>query len=341
MKVPEPRKLPSGNYSIQMRLGGKSITITKSTARACKNEAMLVKSQYLAGKRDIDDGTYPKLKDAVAAYISARTHTLSPCTIRGYRVIEKNYFKSVMNTRIDAIDWQNEVNEMAQNYKPKTVKNAYRFIASVLEENGIQPKKIALPQLSAEERPYLSTEQILKFLEVLEKEPAERKIPIMMGLCGLRRSEIIAVDWKDVDLTRETIYVHRAIVPDENGNYVEKMTKTASSTREVPIIIPGLVAALKAVEDKSGKVCTMHPNSIYKSVNSLCAANGLPEVGVHGLRHSFASLGVSLQLPIQSMETFGGWQKNSQVLREVYQHAEDKIQKESRDKLSGFFGGVQ
>ena len=53
MKVPEPRKLSSGNYFIQLRLNGQSIPITAETATECKNIAELTKAEYRAGKKAI------------------------------------------------------------------------------------------------------------------------------------------------------------------------------------------------------------------------------------------------------------------------------------------------
>lgn len=48
MKVPEPKKLPSGNYFIQLRLNGVSVPVTRPTAKECKREAELIKSEHRA-----------------------------------------------------------------------------------------------------------------------------------------------------------------------------------------------------------------------------------------------------------------------------------------------------
>ena len=51
MKVPEPRKLDSGVWFIQLRLGGQSVPVTDIDAKACKHNAELIKSEYLNGRR--------------------------------------------------------------------------------------------------------------------------------------------------------------------------------------------------------------------------------------------------------------------------------------------------
>ena len=59
MKLPEPRRLASGNYFIQLRLGGESISITESSRAACIREARAIKAEYLAGKRAKAGGAHP------------------------------------------------------------------------------------------------------------------------------------------------------------------------------------------------------------------------------------------------------------------------------------------
>ena len=63
MKVPEPRKLPSGSWFIQLRLNGESIPVTAETKKECLDQARLIKAEYLAGKREIkhSDGKNPTL----------------------------------------------------------------------------------------------------------------------------------------------------------------------------------------------------------------------------------------------------------------------------------------
>ena len=95
-KGPEPRKLPSGSWNIQLRLGGESISITAPDKTSCIREAQAVKSEYLVGKRAAppDEPQAPTLTEAIDAYLEARSNTLSPLTIRGYRIIQKNRFQA-------------------------------------------------------------------------------------------------------------------------------------------------------------------------------------------------------------------------------------------------------
>lgn len=335
MKVPEPKKLPSGNYFIQLRLNGVSVPVTRSTAKECKRAAELIKAEHRAEKRVVEKKKDLTLNDAIENYITKRTDVLSPSTIRGYRVVQKNYFQAAMQKQIQSIDWQSEVNDMAREYAPKTVRNAWRFLVSVLAEAGTVAPKITLPQPKSEEREFLDAEQIKKFVKLLQG--SEYEIPALLALHSLRRSEIAALDWKNVNLKKQTITVAAASVPNEDNEFVVRnTTKTTGSTRTVPIMIPELATSLSAVEDKTGFVCRVHPNSLYKGINTICERNGLPKVGVHGLRHSFASLAYTLGLSEKQTMELGGW-SDFATMRRIYTHLDEKSKQDARDKMQAFF----
>ena len=136
MKLPEPRKLPSGNYFIQLRLGGESIPVTEPNRVACIREARAIKAEYLAGKRAKAAPEAPTLTEATDAYIEERSNTLSPLTIRGYRTVQKHRFQTTMPRRLDQIDaeeWQGIVNMEAVLCAPKTLKTAFAFVRGVVE----------------------------------------------------------------------------------------------------------------------------------------------------------------------------------------------------------------
>lgn len=78
MKVPKARKLPSGSWTIQMRLGGRSVSVTRFSERACILEAERIKAAYRAtgsltegkeakGAKSEQQG--PTVADAIQHYI--------------------------------------------------------------------------------------------------------------------------------------------------------------------------------------------------------------------------------------------------------------------------------
>lgn len=337
MKLPEPKKRKNGTWYIQLRLNGVSQYVNGSSAKECRDAARLLKAEYSAGVRDIKRDA-PTLSEAIDRYIDKRRNTLSPSTIEGYRRIQKNRFAGVMKeTLSNKTDWQAVCNAEALLCAPKTLRNAYRLVVSVLAENGIAAPKITLPPLENKTRPWLEPEQIKPLIAAAVGTSAA--LPVLLALHSLRRSELLAVTWDDVDLDAGTLRVAGAIVMDENREYIEKPTnKTQASARTIPIMIPELRQELEAIpeDQRTGRLVTCSPNNVPVLINRACRAAGVPEVGTHGLRHSFASLAYHLQLSeLETME-LGGW-SDAGTMRKIYTHLSAADKAKASNKMSQFF----
>ena len=341
MKVPAPRKLKSGNYFIQLRLGGESIPITDPDKEECTRQARYVKAEYLAGKRQKAEESppaLPALGEAIDSYIAARTNILSPATIRGYQTIRKNRFQDYMDTPLTDIsdeEWIMIVNREAASCSAKTITNAWRFIASVMRSVKRNPPPVTLPQIVPNEKPFLDPEQVKTFIKATQGTDVE--IPALLALSSLRRSEICALQWENIDLKKRRILVKGAAVFDESQKLVRKQeNKNRSSTRYVPIMMDELYEALKREKQATGPIITCNPNTIWSRINRICRASNLPEVGVHGLRHSFASLAYHLGVPEMITMEIGGW-SDSQTMRKIYTHIAKADVERYETKLTSFF----
>ena len=97
-----------------------------------------------------------------------------------------------------------------------------------------------------------------------------------------------------------------------------------------------LFNALKAVEDKTGRVVNVAPNTLRNQINRICEANDLPKVGTHGLRHSFASLSAHLRIPEPVSMEIGGW-ADSKTMRKIYTHVSKLDIKNSQNDMAKFY----
>lgn len=349
MKVPKAKQLPSGNWFIHLRLGGENIPVTAATEKECTLQAQTIKAQYLLGARQSrKDGV--TLSQAIDQYIRRRTKgnaPLSPSTVDGYRRVQKNHFASVIGKPIFKIkDWQDAIDDDLETYSPKTVQNAWGLIKSVLREQKIPDPEVSLPKVKSNERGWLDPDQILRLVEASDGTPAA--LPVFLGLHSLRRSEIAALSWRDINLTSGefgVIRIHSAVVQDENHRFVERnQNKTEGSTRSVPIMIPELAVILAStpMEQRVGKVVQCSPHTICNRINAACEAAQLPKVGTHGLRHSFASLGYHLQPRISELMIMemGGWSTIDTVHR-IYTHLakEDRIR--AQNEMMTFYTKTQ
>ena len=328
MKVPKAEKLKNGLYCIRLRIGGQSIAVKARTAAECRRAAAEAK---LKAQRSIPVDLHSTLSQLIDGFLVSRSNVLSPATIRGYRTIQRNRFKSVMGLPVSAVrDWQAVVNEESKIVSAKTVRNAWGLVSTVLDRSGIRPR-VTLPAIIREEREFLEPEQIPVFLGAVRGLPCE--MDALLALHGLRRSEILAVQKSDVRGLK--IAVRGAVVPGEDGKLVEKASnKTFSSTRTVPILIPRLAELIeKAPEGHIAHAC---PETTFRRINRVCERAGLPRVGIHGLRHTFASLCYHCGVPELEAMRLGGW-SDLTTMRKIYTHLAEKDQLKSEEILSAFF----
>lgn len=334
MKVPEPIKLSSGTWFIRMRLGGENINVSAPTKKECTNKAALIKSEYRAGKR-VSEHKAPTLEKCLDDFISKREAILSPSTIRGYKAIKRTRFQHVMDRPISSVDWQEVINTEAKaGASPKTIKNAWGLVRSAMMEAG-HDVSVRLPAQIPHEKEWLTAEQIPVFMKAIEGKPGE--IGALLALSSLRRSEIYGLDWKDIDLKNKVIHVRASVVLGDDAKPVKRhQNKTASSTRDVPIFLPRLLTALEAAQTDEGPVVAGNIGTLRKRITAACKAAGLPDVGVHGLRHSFASLCYSLGVSELGAMQIGGW-SDYQTMRKIYTHLSQNDKQKSADKLSAYF----
>lgn len=337
MKIPKAKKLKSGTWYIQLRLAGQSIYITANTEKECVRKAELIKAEHRSGLCEASASLVPTLDEALSLYIDSRRNVLSASTVAGYEAIRRTRFLSYGNTRIDRINWQRMVNGEAVVCSAKTLRNAFALVCAAVVYAGLKKPQATLPQIVRNEHPFLSAEQIPVFLEAVKGKPVE--LAALLGLHSLRRSEIAGLTWENVDLKKQVIHVHGALVKNDKNEFVrQQANKNTFSRRTVPIMIPRLAELLDAVppEERTGPVIREHPNSIWKAVNKVCRDAGLPEIGTHGLRHSFASAAYRAGLEPLEMMRLGGW-NDTTTMHKIYTHIADAEMTAAANKLSSFY----
>lgn len=311
------QKLPSGNYRVQYYKDGKRHSVTRPTAYEAEREAALLMNG------NIPDIT---LHEAIDCYINERKNVLSPSTIVGYRTIQRNRFQSVMHLPIaDKIRWQQVVNDEALTISPKTLYNSWGLVKAILTTYGVAVPRVQLPQRITEEHEFFQPEEIKQFVKLIEGH--ENEAQFLLCLHGLRKSEMLAVT--DSDIKDGYIYVRGSIIRTEANTYVSRdSNKTVKSRRQVPIFIDRL--STLSLE------CNCRPDTIGRRFQRLCEENGLPQIGLHGLRHSFVSLCYYLGISLMVTMRYGGY-SNPTVVQSIYTHLANRELKDSEAKLKQFF----
>lgn len=336
LKNPTPVELPSGVYRCQVTVNGERLSVTDPDPDAAHAKALALKAQLLEQQKNLPRLT---LRKAIDDYITSKGEALSPSTRYGYRSIQRTRFQAAMDLDLNQItddQWQEFCNQ--ESCSPKTLKNAWMFLSSVIYRATKRRVEVSLPAIPRNERPYLSHDQILIFVQAVAGERCE--IPALLALCSLRRSEILGLQWRDIDLDRGLVSVHGASVMGEDSKMVYKDTnKNATSQRLVPILIPQLEDAVRTgAGSPEAFVVTGNANQLWSQINAVCDRAGLPRVGVHGLRHSFASLAYHLDIPEKIAMEIGGW-KDSKTMHDVYTHIARQDIAERSAQIRAFYTG--
>lgn len=329
MKAPKARKLKSGTWFIQLRIKGKSYPITAETKSGCETLALIKKAELMS---NTSAGHYPTLAHAIDVYCEDRSNVLSPATIESYLGIKKNRFQSIMDLPLNEIEGlQSIINKEAEDVSAKTLKNAYSLISSVCKQYGVTLPSVQLPQQKKVEHTFLQPDQIPVFIKLIEGEQYE--LPMLLALHGLRRSEIFGLKKKDI--RNGIIHIRGGLVRDKDRKLVENdVNKTYASQRDVPILINRVNVLVKQCPTE--RIYTGSEHSLYRRINKICRDNGLPEIGLHGLRHSFASLCYHLKLSEEETMRLGGWSTPA-VMRKIYTHLAEADKNEAVNKLRTFF----
>lgn len=346
MKVPKPKKQPSGNWFIQLRLGGKSYPVTALTAKECIREATLIKAEYKLGKRqDVEEKEETPvltLDRAIEEYCESKSNVLSPATIRGYQNIRKNQFKEIMQQNIydlanlDDEAWQEIINRESGNYSPKTIKNSVGFIKTVIQQKTKKVfPKVTLGAVPPADTNFLMPDEIPVFVEAVCQ--TDIAIPALLALSSMRLSEIQALDWKGVKKNPDFIRTNGAVVPNEDNVMThKKQNKNFTSSRDVPILIPELKELIKTQRKPSGPIMTCSRSHFLRQIHRVCERNNITDVTIHGLRHSFASLAYHLKVPEKIAMDIGGW-ADSGTMHKIYTHIAKKDITRYQDALADFY----
>ena len=310
-------KLPSGSYRLRKQINGKKIRITFDH-KPTENEILLSLSEYM----DIDD--IPKsaltFENAAKQYVELRRNVISPRTVREYKLMPDRLSKKFNEMNIYDMtinDVQAEINRLAKDKSPKTVKNYSSYICSVIKtfRNNFTGR-VTLPQ-PVKVEPYIPTDdEVVKFLQYIKENRPKYYVLMVLSAYSLRRSEIMAITADDLE--GNILHVTKAKVLDENNNWIIKVTKTPTSRRDIEI--PQDVADLIR---KNHYAFNYHPCDISKVINTACKRLNIKRFTLHKLRHYFATKLVASNVDVMTIAALGGWSSPAMIYNR-YGHAIDE-----------------
>jgi integrase len=219
--------------------------------------------------------------------------------------------------------------------------------------------KVSPPRKVHREMTPLTPEQIHKLLEAARGHPQEALFVLAVST-GMRRGELVGLKWQDIDFTTGALQVRRVLsrVPTKmvkqiGESYVEAETKTEKSRRSI-VLAEFALEALKQhkvrqeeMKQKAGArwvdhdyvFCTptgqhLHPgHDVLEELKKLLKKAGLPDVRFHDLRHSVATMLLSMGTHPKVVQELLGHSQISMTL-DIYSHVLPTMQRDAISKLN-------
>jgi len=332
MKLPQPKKLPSGRWYIQVMVDGHRRGQTFDTEKEAVYWAAGIKTRAREAERSPMSLT---VSAAVDRYIESKDAVLSPSTIRGYRQTRDNLMEGIALVKLGDLTQekvQRWVNSLAREKSPKTVSNAHGLLSAVLKE--YRPSMALRTTLPQKVKPDIQIPSEAELKAILaEAKDTKYELPIMLAAwLGLRQSEILGLTWDCVD--GGMLHIRQAIVMGEDGP-VEKGTKTYSGTRTLRL--PGYLKDLLAAQPRRGEhIVRMSGKAIYSGFSRICKKAKVPHYRFHDLRHANASIMLASGIPDKySMKRMGHATNN--MLKTTYQHVIKERETEYDKLVDNYF----
>lgn len=216
----------------------------------------------------------------------------------------------------------------------------YAIDLDIIDKNPANKvKKLKVPH---KEMDFLSTNEIFILLETA-KEYYPDVYPLIFTaiFTGARKGEILGLTWDKIDFKNKKITINQSLY---NGSLQEPKTKT--SIRKVDIV-DELTNVLKEHKQQTTKLTkfVFHnangnyidpDNLIKRRFNPLLKKAGLKKVRFHDLRHTYASLLISKNLPIKYIQRQLG-HSSIQVTLDRYGHLMPEVYDNAINELNNLF----
>lgn len=179
---------------------------------------------------------------------------------------------------------------------------------------------------------------------------------VLLLLYGLRRGEVLALRWSDID--GDTIHVRQQVQRVQGQLHVGPV-KTRAGSRDLPLL--GLAA--RALADRreaqqrdrerlgtawtdTGLIFTtktgrpVEPRNLVRSFARICDANGIRRIRVHALRHTTASLLKKLAVPPKDAQVILGHAHIS-TTQQICTHVDEASKRDAITRLNKLLGGAE
>lgn len=311
-----------------------------------------------------DHSSKPTFEEVANLWLESYETTVKPTTYQNTRkylnILIKDYFSDIRIESISVSMMQQIVLKLSKRYTAyslylSVVNRVFKFAMSlgIVQANPvdriIRPKQ----QPPKSEKIALTKEELNQFL-TLAKEHAR---PVLyaawhtLAYTGLRKGELLGLEWSDIDLDNKVISVQHNLVM-VNGKYRIQSPKTRKSIRKITIddTTASVLKSWKLEQKKlffkngvknsnivfSGSSGEYLDKSHFRvSLKKFLKRYDLPAITVHGLRHTHASLLFEAGVEPKTISDRLG-HANIQTTLDMYTHLNDNQRSDVADRLLKF-----
>ncbi len=249
---------------------------------------------------------------------------------------------------------------------PYTVRHYHRLLSDILGDAvkwqyiPYNPcSRIEPPKAERADIVYLDDVQARELMVLLQKEPGiYRRAVSLLLLTGLRRGELLGLEWQDISFSNKTLYIARTSQYLPSRGVFTDTPKTKSSKRLV-VVSEQVLDILKEqlmwqkCQSKnpsckwinSGRVITsengspLPPDRLTHWFGKFIKRTNLPPIHIHSLRHTYATLCIANGVPITAVAAQLG-HANVATTSTIYAHAIKSAQIAAADKIGGLFANL-
>jgi integrase len=154
--------------------------------------------------------------------------------------------------------------------------------------------------------------------------------PFVVLKTGLRRGELCALQWNDIDLDRQIVNMRRAVTYDQYGRLMYNEGKTAKAKRQIPIdretadylaayprISPCVVGTAPKYVWRDPK--NYNRRDYHSFQDDFVAKTGHIPLRLHELRHTYGTMLYKFHTPLEAIAKTMG-HANLEITRKIYVH---------------------